>query len=335
MLRRQGCYICVAVALTDSDVYTPRLLKERSHHFYIHCKSHNFQESKSRIIETPYPKRSIAIGLGSTRARPPILGTGLDSGEVFPFFLDTRQIETNYGDDPGWIKIVLSDKDPNVLLLTGILVDQLELATTTYRSNDTVQLQEWFPDWKGDFRCAGGPNGKNFKLNAVIGDFLRRCGHQVPAFQRIEAFVEKMNSASLKEYSFVMTTPGFKGFVRGEPRIGDTIFETYGSRFPLVLRRRDEEGSRYSFVGCAIIEEAYGLRGDYNDEGLEIRGANHRACVAFPIWKLSIDEVEAFHTNIHTQFGTIFDHPQLDIKERGFPCEDKNGTHLKRDLLGW
>ena len=89
----------------------------------------------------------------------------------------------------------------------------------------------------------------------MIDDFIRRRGHQVPAFRKIKPFVDQMSVYALTGYSFIMTDSGYKGFVLGEPRIGDKLFHAYGSTFPLVLRQEDEGESRYTFVGCAVVEE--------------------------------------------------------------------------------
>lgn len=157
-------------------------------------------------------------------------------------------------------KRMLSCKDPTTLLLKGIVVDQLSLIPTAYglgMDHPEEELQRWFPGWNRDLPVSNkeGPSLGNFNPNAIIDDLLRHRCHQVPAFRRIKKFVNKMNSVTLRGYSFIMTTAGYKGFVLGEPRISDTLFKAYGSRFPLVLRREDENESRYSFVGCAVVEE--------------------------------------------------------------------------------
>lgn len=167
--------------------------------------------------------------------------------------------------EPEMIKTILSSKDPTILILRGAIIDHLSHITTNYRTptegKTEEQLALHFIDGNDNSRINEGQRPDNFNLNAIIDDFIQQRGHQVPAFRKMKEIVDKMDSTDLKEYSFIMTATGYKGFVLGEPRIGDTLFEAYGSRLPLVLRQQDEEESRYTFVGCAIIEELWDWEG--------------------------------------------------------------------------
>lgn len=87
----------------------------------------------------------------------------------------------------------------------------------------------------------------------MVDDFLQPQGHQAPAFRKIRDFVVR-RSFAMHGHSFIMTVAGHKGFALGEPRIGDTLFAAHGSRYPLLLRQKDEAKSRSTLVGCPTME---------------------------------------------------------------------------------
>jgi len=178
----------------------------------------------------------------SCRLIIPLLDSSFEASKVLDFDKD----------------LVMAHKEPCVLILRGILVDEIIFTTKQIRpgvsSDDEMveHFQEAFPACDKQFinrHCAPA-----LKLNEIIDDHQRLSGYPVPSFIKLKKFVDEMMIWDLEGLSFTTTKTQLKGFVLGQPEIGDLLFVAYGSKYPLILRQESSSKASYTLVGPAIIE---------------------------------------------------------------------------------
>jgi hypothetical protein len=162
----------------------------------------------------------------------------------------------------------MSLDDLRILSLRGIVVDTVLHTTEPYTESilafgqDRVvqQLRLWLPEYDISFiqehcrlmhRAGHMPEDK---LGTLLDNYFQLKGYQGPYFSKYKTFIGSMGFSSLANNAVVITRTGYKGFVLGEPKMGDSVFVAYGCRLPLIVRRVEPDEGSYTLVGCACID---------------------------------------------------------------------------------